>query len=99
MKESIQDTVQGSALHDDDTNLNIENIMSIYSEEHVNIIQDSPQGNLLQSDRSNLNIKNVVSVHSEEPSEIAVETIGGTDMYDMQSVVKDIIKYSLNLRK
>ena len=56
MEESIQDTVQGSALHDDGTNLNIEKVMSIYSEEHVNIIQDSPYGNLEQSDGSNLNI-------------------------------------------
>ena len=95
MEEITQDTAQGNALHDDGTNLNIENVMSVSHEEHVNIIQDSPQGNLLQSDGTNLNIENVVSVHSEEPPEIAEETIGGTDMYDMQNVEKDTIAYSL----
>ena len=76
--EIEQDGTQGNALHDDGTSLNIENVVSINSEEHLNIIQDSPQGNLLQSDGSNLNIENVVNVHSDDSPKIVEETTIGT---------------------
>ena len=78
MEEIKDNTTQGNALHEDGTNLNIENVVSVNSEEHLNVIQDSPQGIFLQSDGSNLNIENVVSVHSEDHPEIAEETTRGT---------------------
>ena len=79
MEEIKQNTTQENALHDDGTNLNIGNVVSVNSEEHLNVVQDSPQGFFLQSDGSNLNIENVVSVQcSEDHPEIAEKTTLGT---------------------
>ena len=78
MEEIKQNTTRENAMHEDGTNLNIENVVSVNPDEHLNVIQDSPQGIFLQSDGSNLNIENVVSVHSEDHPEIAEETTGGT---------------------